>query len=634
MLQYLHHYRILSLNNYGTGFASLGIMELYRIAEILDHSYNKAQLDGSLKNPVRIFVTKNENFLKSEGIPNRVLVLAREKRFTKKTLADLCAIPFRNATIFNKFRQTLVDDVQKVLDALVWVKSMHESEIRDKLGVSVCLEVRKHRYGNHYTIARSLKPEFNIFQSVNHSPYYTAASYSLFLSPELRKLLIRYYDKPDNANFNPIPEEHLAKTDYVYAQGERDIYLELNRILAYISQKQVKVTAKGRPVASTLGKMQRKLNLKEFFKDIDKEDKALKNLRTKLIAGIMVTISGKQSDPEIAGMLRRHIFQENFINRFDSAAIILAHIKGMGHLDGYDFRSVEVEAFNLLRHLPVDKWVSIQNIADYATYNILDLTAIHPNTAGNKLYFEYKDEEAEEYYTRYERKHYITTEKYEKTITRPYMKGLFFFFAAFGLVKIAYDQVDVSELGLTAFSPYDGLKYVQLTPLGFYVTGNTNTYIPPKGSTGSEILLSKDSLTILIQADDDIAPTLLEPYAERISDTRFRTDFRFFLKECRSQKELDGKIKLFKQFISNELPPNWEQFFTELRQKIDPLIPIQEMKIFKIPADNPKLIQLIARDAQLKKLVVKAEGYHVLIPKGNMSRFKKRLQDFGYFLTS
>lgn len=612
-------------------------MELFKIADILDKSYTKAQLDSSFKTPVRIFITQNESFLRSEGIPNRILLLAREKRFDKRTLANMCAVPFRNKVIFNKFRQTLVDDVRKILDELVWLKSIHESAIQDKFGIQITTEQKKNRYGGNIYSVRRLKPEFNIFQSINHAPYYGTANFSLFITPELRKLLIRYYDKPEEAYLEPLETAAIEKTTYQYTSGEKDIHLELSRIAAYVAQGQVKVTAKGRPSAGTIGKMQRKLNLQEFFsdKDLEKSDKSLKNLRTKLLAGMMVTMTTKQTLTDIAAMLREEVFQKNFLKRFDSPSAIMAHLKGINYLDSHDFRSIEVEAFSLLQRLPVDKWISLSNLNNYITYNIIDLAPVNESTAANKLYYEYaEDPDGETYLMRYERKHYVESSSYAQAILQPFLKGLFFFYAAFGLVKLAYDKPDVSTLGKTAYSPYDGLKYVQLTPLGFYVVGQTNTYIQPKGSTGSEILLSKDSLTILIDEEDQIAPTLLEPYAERISATRYRTDFRFFLKECRSKKELDGKIKLFQQFISNDLPSNWEKFFAELRQKIDPFVAISEMKIFKIPEDNPNLIQLIARDGQLKKLVVKAEGYHILIPKGNFSRFKKRLQEFGYFLTN
>jgi hypothetical protein len=71
-----------------------------------------------------------------------------------------------------------------------------------------------------------------------------------------------------------------------------------------------------------------------------------------------------------------------------------------------------------------------------------------------------------------------------------------------------------------------------------------------------------------------------------------------------------------------------------LRQKIDPFDEVEEMKIFKIPSDNNALIRIIAKDAMLKKLIIKAEGYHILVPKDNVSKFKKRLQEFGYFITN
>ncbi|MEM9991886.1 MAG: hypothetical protein AAF738_08985, partial [Bacteroidota bacterium] len=608
-----------------------------RISDILDKSYTKAQLDTSFKTPVRIFITQHESFLRSEGIPNRILNLAKEKRFGKKTLSDMCAVPFRNEAIFNKFRETLVDDVRKVLDALVWVKSIHERDIKEKLNIEICTEEYKTRYGGSAYLVRVLKSGFNIFQSINHAPYYGTANYSLFLTPELRKLLFNYYEKPEHAHLQPLDDEALKTTTHQYSSGEIDIHLELGRIAAYVSQGQVKVTAKGRPSASTLGKMQRKLNLREFFdeKKIDKTEKSLKNVRTKLLAGMAVTLASKQVHTDIAYVLREEVFKKNFLKRFDSPPTIMAHLKGMSYLESHDFRPVEVEAFSLLSRLPLQQWISIANLEDYITYNIIDLAPVTTATASNKLYFEYaEDPDSDQYYMRYARKHYIDSGTFDAAILKPYLKGLFFFYAAFGLVKIKYNQPDASELGRTTYSPYDQLKYVQLTPLGYYVTRQTNTYVQPKGSTESNILLSEDSLTILVDAEDLIAPTLLEPYAERVSSTRYKTDFRFFLKECRSKKELEGKIKLFQQFISNELPVIWQKFFAELRQKIDPFVELKDLKIFKIPTDNPALVQLIARDSLLKKIVIKAEGYHVLIPRKEFARFKKRLQEFGYFLTT
>ena len=44
------------------------------------------------------------------------------------------------------------------------------------------------------------------------------------------------------------------------------------------------------------------------------------------------------------------------------------------------------------------------------------------------------------------------------------------------------------------------------------------------------------------------------------------------------------------------------------------------------------LIELVAQDAVLKIWVVKAEGFMWMVAQDKLSRFKKRLQEFGYLL--
>jgi len=58
------------------------------------------------------------------------------------------------------------------------------------------------------------------------------------------------------------------------------------------------------------------------------------------------------------------------------------------------------------------------------------------------------------------------------------------------------------------------------------------------------------------------------------------------------------------------------------------------MHVFQIPADNPDLIKLIARDAKLKSFCFKAEGYHILVPKKKFAQFKASIQmSFNNFFT-
>jgi len=602
-------------------------MKLVAVTRALDQSYNKNDLENALKTHARIFVANNYDFLVQQGISKMELELSKAKTYTKDTLVRLCAVPFANKAIFLKFRDSLVENVRKLFDALIWVDKMHQDEIKEKLGFYVYSEDRKTHWNNYVTTTVTLLKEFHLFVNVNTSGWYSAKTeYILSLPQPLRKILHEYYDRPASANFIPLKIQPSNK--YIYNTGERDIQTELSLLIAYSGQGQIAVTGKGRPSLSTIGKMQKKLNLQEFFPQA--KDKPLKHLRSMLLAGLTVTIMPKQVQIDIAAMIKEGIFSSNYTSRFESFPIIAHYIKGIGYLDSNEIFSIENVMIQLLKQLPANEWISYENVETYLRYNVIDIKPVSEYTSSNKLYFEYSDTEFKYYSDR----HYIKTATYRKAIVEPFVKGSMFLFAAFGLLEIAYDEPDVEALGRSAFSPYDKLAYLKLTPLGYYVAGNTNVYVPPKGVHGSEIKLSEDSLTIIIDSNDEVSGALIEPYAERVSPSRYQTDFRLFLKDCRSKKELDTKIKLFQQFISNDLPPNWTQFFNDLRQKIDPFDEVEEMKIFKIPSDNNALIRIIAKDAMLKKLIIKAEGYHILVPKDNVSKFKKRLQEFGYFITN
>lgn len=53
---------------------------------------------------------------------------------------------------------------------------------------------------------------------------------------------------------------------------------------------------------------------------------------------------------------------------------------------------------------------------------------------------------------------------------------------------------------------------------------------------------------------------------------------------------------------------------------------------FNLNPENVALLQLIARDPELKSLSLKVEGFMILLLHKDLNRFKKRLQFFGYLL--
>jgi hypothetical protein len=57
----------------------------------------------------------------------------------------------------------------------------------------------------------------------------------------------------------------------------------------------------------------------------------------------------------------------------------------------------------------------------------------------------------------------------------------------------------------------------------------------------------------------------------------------------------------------------------------------EQFQVFKLP-DNKELIRLIATDDFLKKNCIKAEMFHILIARENVSKVKSYLKKYGFLI--
>ncbi len=597
------------------------------VADAFEKGYTMADLKESFFVLTRAFVQKNMTLLVREEVPEKIILLGTFSSWTKRELALFVTLPYLNKQLFTAFKFSLPNDVKKLLNELVFEEKMTQVEIEQKLDIKV-YDTTKSRYSGYEQI--SIKDEFKYFRYVNIHRYSTLRKpeYTFYLEPSVRRILAIYYDKPSNSAITPVKE--LADTAYVYDRGQVDIMLELPRLMAYAQQDNIKVSAKGKPAASTLSKMQRKLNLAEFYPN--EKVKLLGLMRTNLLASLITTTGNGQNTSEPSTFLKT-LIQSYYANKYPTVHGLLTYLKGTGHIDEYYLVQVEPHFVHLLGELPENDWVSVDNISKFLKFSFKDIRPIKEYIARNKLYYEYDAVVKYERYAYNESKHFIDNARYDRAITIPTLKGTLFLFAAFGLLDLAYDEVDAEVMGQTCDSPFDGLKYIRLNSLGAYVAGKQTRYDPPQEISHSTIELSKDSLTIISDKDDPTASIVLEPYTEKVTPNRFKTDFSIFLKGIANKKELANKIKLFKYAITEDLPPNWITFFEQLHQKIDPLAEVPAMHVFQIPDNNPDLIKLIARDTKLKSLCFKAEGYHIIVPKKKLTAFKARLREFGYLMS-
>lgn len=592
------------------------------ITSLLSQVFSKRELDAGMKKYILNFIKTSEELLNREGITKEFPHI-NVQSYNKSELSLLSAIPFSTPALFQAYRKYLPANVVKILDCIVWEKTISIEDAQILFNINIKDEsFQKKTYYHRDEVFLAAKPEYRFFKVI---PIYKASflemeSFYLTLPTDILKILSEYYPKPAFCDFQPLNDAPPAK--FYFLTGEKDIFLELPRMLAYNQQDQIKTSGKNRPIFTTISKFQKQVNLAEFFPD--SEDKMVRLLRSNMLAGLIVNTKKRPLD-QVAPFIKDILFKSIFLgNSFPSGSSILHYLKGVGNLYNHDFFHVEEDIHLILKKMPVNQWISAENIHKYTKYNYIELTPVHPIAAQQHLYYELKQKDA-----LYNQRIYINSGNYRFFITNPYLNGVFFFLASFGLFDLAYDEVDIEK----SSSPYGGLKGVRLTDLGAFVLEKQATYTPPVVHEGITFKLSEESLSILINKPSTTADILMKPFTQKVGQMRYKTDFSIFLDGCQSLGMLENKIALFEQAVNMDLPANWKIFFKELRQKIDPLKPLTNIVVFKIPEDNPALITNIAKDELLKPLIIKAEQYHIIVQKQNLELIKNRLMALGYLVT-
>ncbi len=601
---------------------------LIQISNTLSDIYTKKQLSASLVPYVKLLIKKNDALLLEKGIGKTVLKLSVQKSLSKDQQALLASIPFLDKEIFLLFKRLYTPDLQAVFDELLWRDIMHQDEILQELNVEVSL-LKEHKNSYHTYAEKKLKSEFYFFQVVDERgwSYQSNSSFSLFIHAALKEIILPFIELPKEAALAPVDRTRPGLIEY--NNGDQFILSELGRVALYLDQGLLKRTVAGHPILSSISSMQKKLKLTEFFPD--EKNKWLKNLRSNLLVSVIHKMANKipPSDPITQMKL---IFPKHYTTMGESFYAIFSFIKGYNRIEKYYLnKEAEASQWTLLERLAVGTWYDINNIIDHMKYHLLIPKVVRAYEAARYLYHEYEEES--DYGYSYKQKFYIRKNKYHKAIEIPFIKGSFFLFAAMGLLDIAYKKPDVETMGKTCDSPYDGLAYIRLSALGAFLLGKTDSYTPPVALQTQTIKLSSSALLIIADGNADHNAILLEPYAEKIDEKHYKVTYEQFFAGCQSKRELKAKIERFKSNFSAEIPANWHSFFEELERKMNPLDEPESLYVFKINPSNTELIQLLARDPILKTKVMKAENYHVLIPKDQWASFKKRLRSFGYLLT-
>lgn len=589
------------------------------ICVIIDKELSK---DFLLKNwfPRAVYILKtNEAELRKNGygliMPDNLDNIPVK---IKSDVVVVVAILFSGKLPYRLFRESLIEDVLLLWDSLVKHNYIGLTEAKITLGIDVVDKVPPKSY--FYEKELEVREHFNMFPRKSPSWAYRQQDHYFWLPRFLRESLISLYDIPASAML--IPATDLPEKGTFFTDTEGLFFSDYGRMNLYYKQDEISYSTKLRPVQTGLGKIQRTLKIREFFPDTT--IKHYKHLRTNMLASVMPYFFMVEKNLVESQDILKAFFKRAYGNGFPSPTVLLPDIKGLAYFENYQFKTYEGQMLKLLKDLPQNEYVAIENILGYCSFSLFQMDIVGRTEAHEKLTMEAPEGGNFKVSIGYNR--------HRTAIELPILKGTFFFFAALGLCEIVYDEVEEKKSASVIYSPWDNLKAVKRTALGEYVCGLSESYQMSETKMAG-FTLSESALIITLDSVESPYAVSFLNFAEQLNALSFKTDAPIFLKNVRSLQDLKTKIALFQQMMPGGLPDNWQAFFNSLFKKVDPMDLYGDCAVFRIPSDNKAFIQILAHDAVIKKLVLKAEGYLIIVPKSNIPHLKRRLAEFGYLLT-
>ena len=589
----------------------------YMARNQIEQHYTKDTIAAGLFRYVKAFFLKDTDpdWQTPNTVQNTHLLLTK-KSFTRSDMVLIAYSVLDEEEIYKAFLKSLPWYLPIAIEKMVWLESMTHRDLEAFLKTVA----DKHNLENPENQIVNQGYDFSFFPI--KSDYYSRGSHGdLYIPKEMKTEIIKYYIKPIYQDFVPLAE--IPETTYVYS-AEKHIFEELPHIISYYLLGNIKFSASGRPVESTLAKFQKSCGIDEFY-GIEKEK--LAKVRSNLIAGMLYNLAQKDISTDSIELIKT-FFRKHYATLF-TPQFVLTGYKGWNFFDGYSDRNKDLESklMTVLADMPLHDWMSIENLQELLGYRFINTSPLTASAAQSKLYYE------EELPLNETKKHTINSGMYNSFITAPFLKGTLFLFAAFGLVEVAFDSINTDKFGSTYFSNYDGLKYFKLTALGAYIFGITSTYEPTAIVERTKLTLSNDSLLIIADGKTTaVTDRMLSAYSEKLGDTRYKVSAESFLKDCKNRKEIENKVALFKAIINGSVPTIWERFFKELLTNASAVKINKFLQTYSLPEEDKELHKIVAQDTTLKQLVLKAEGFNLLVPNENISKFKTRMKELGFIV--
>ena len=494
-----------------------------------------------------------------------------------------------------------------------------------------CIFKNTDRWYSYYDSASWARPGFDFFDRCRSlSPefahyHYRESRYFIKADENFSRYFFRVFFPEafdDELSLAQLPEGNYRVFDM-----EQECQARYTLMSSLLKTGKVSLTAKGISLAD-IKKASKQLGLEEFYVNAPMRD----NIRSTFYIGMMgfcyhlLPAKKKKKDaqePSYHEQLQRLFADTGELDDYLST-LLLPHIKGL--------RKKMTETNNLLSLLDhfcqwmteePERWVPVHDIF-MKVYDLhIDFT---PEYIDTLVFWPFDQKSEVEIVNEFSGKK-IAADSFVMEFGYTSFQAIAFMFASLGMAELALSPSHRHD------SPFAEAEYIRLTPLGRYVLGVSDEYEAPEQEHIAYFELDSERLIIRSLVEPNPYAQLLLDTSVAISRNRFETSAQSFLAHCVNRSDVEEKIGIFRQFVSNELPPLWKQFFDSLLLHCNPLTTDRTgYAIYRLSPENTDLIRLLTSDPTLRKLFIRAEGYLILVKKEDQRKFTDELKKHGYLL--
>ena len=564
--------------------------------------------------------------------PDRARPSDPDKAPKRAFLVALLQAVLQDPAMERRFFATLPPQTRELIAAATWDRRVNLAALERTLRRQVAMpNGSNHRFCDNPFI---LPPEHGFLAILRHSDEWYDSyrgdkakkeDYCLCLPDAIRKAFKAIIPPPPGYELLPldsVPSSHSQYSCVRKAAGD------LRLVAEFIAQGHLTYTKSGPIARSSFKTIQQMTGNSEFYENSD--DYTLALLRTRLLVAGMAFAGKKerrallscgQSAEPVRDVILSMLGNPSFLHEE-----LLRHIpRNPSYSCPYGAQAVKNLAASFER-LPGQHWVAWDNIRSSHVLRDDRPSIFNHGAEGLPAL-------AANINKPWQSSTAVDSDNEFDLVSEPLLKGFAFLLAAFGAAEIAYDppaHPTYARPGKNRLTPFDGLRFVRLTPLGEFVFGRQDHFdLPACPTARSPVILDETRLLATCRNADKLTELALKQLMEPLAAGRYRMTPKSFLAGCATRGDLEERVRLFRRAVSIAPPAIWEQFFEQTLARSAPLVSEPDYLVLKVGADE-EIRRLFTSDPVLKEIVLKVEGLRIAVRQSDLKKLAKRLEEFGY----